>query len=67
LQRNLYSVIQGAKVDKDVLASLHGADERAIVYSGLEEIMCSTIKENWELAKHFDFNLRTAAINTAIN
>lgn len=44
-----------------------GPDEKTIVYSGLEEIMCSAMAENWHLAKNFDFNLRVAAFNSAIN
>lgn len=47
--------------------TLIGPDERTIVYSGLEEIMCSAMAENWDHAKNFDFNLRISAFNSAIN
>lgn len=69
-QRAMYTkVIAGAhgQMDQGTLDSFKGADEKTIVYSGLEEIMCGAILENWELAKQYDHNLRIAAFNSAIN
>ena len=31
----------------DKASEVHGADEVDIVYSGLEEIMCHAVQENW--------------------
>jgi len=45
---------------------LRGANEKDIVYSGLEEIMCHTMRYNWELSRHYDFNIRTAAFVSSI-
>jgi len=47
--------------------TLKGATEKDIVYSGLEEIMCHTMRENWELAKRFDYNIRIAGFVSAID
>jgi len=35
---------------EDAGLQLKGADELDIVYSGLEEIMCTAVKENWDFA-----------------
>ena len=43
-------MIQGEKLDSTRKEQIKGASERDIVYSGLEEIMCKTIAENWENA-----------------
>jgi hypothetical protein len=39
---------------------MQGAREIDIVYSGLEEIMTSATKENWEFAKERNITLREA-------
>jgi glutamate dehydrogenase (NAD(P)+) len=41
--------IMGFDVSKHQ-GDIKGASELDIVYSGLEEIMCSAVKENWEFA-----------------
>lgn len=45
---------------------LQGADEIDIVYSGLEEIMCSATKENWEMAVEKNLSFRNACFVNAI-
>ncbi len=47
-------------------AELQGADEVDIVYSGLEEIMCSATKENWEMAVERNLSFRNACFVNAI-
>lgn len=48
--------------DKDI----RGAEEIDIVYSGLEEIMSSAVKENWEFAIKKNFGFRDACLVNAI-
>lgn len=45
---------------------VEGADELDIVYSGLEEIMVSATKENWELAVDKNLSFRDACFVNAI-
>lgn len=66
LQKNLYSQIVKTNFDQNISNSLRGAEEKDIVYSGLEEIMCHTIRENWELSKKFDHNIRIAGFVSGI-
>lgn len=47
-------------------AELKGADEVDIVYSGLEEIMCSAVQENWGFAIKKDLTFRQACLGNAI-
>ena len=55
--------------DKEMIqkAELKGADEIDIVYSGLEEIMCSAVKENWEFAIKKNLSFRDACLVNSIN
>lgn len=46
---------------------IKGADEIDIVYSGLEEIMTSAVKENWELAVRKNIIFRDACLINGIN
>jgi len=48
-------------------ADIQGADEIDIVYSGLEEIMCSAVKENWDFAVKKDLTFRDACLVNSIN
>jgi len=48
-------------------AEISGADEIDIVYSGLEEIMCSAVKENWDFATKKDLTFRDACLVNSIN
>jgi len=48
-------------------ASLKGADEIDIVYSGLEEIMCSAVKENWDFSVKKNLTFRDACLVNSIN
>jgi len=47
--------------------ALKGAEELDIVYSGLEEIMCSAVKENWDYAVSKNLSFRDACFVNAIN
>jgi len=46
---------------------LTGATEIDIVYSGLEEIMCSAVKENWEYAVSHNLPFRDACLVNGIH
>lgn len=46
---------------------IKGAEEIDIVYSGLEEIMTSACKENWEFAEKKNLTFREACLINAIN
>jgi glutamate dehydrogenase (NAD(P)+) len=48
-------------------SSVKGADEIDIVYSGLEEIMTSAVKENWGFAHSKNLIFRDACLSNAIN
>jgi len=48
-------------------SSVKGADEIDIVYSGLEEIMTSAVKENWHFAHSKNLIFRDACLSNAIN
>jgi len=47
-------------------SSVKGADEIDIVYSGLEEIMTSAVKENWTYAHSKNLIFRDACLSSAI-
>lgn len=47
--------------------NIKGAEEIDIVYSGLDEIMTSAVKENWELATKKNLAFRDACLINAIN
>jgi glutamate dehydrogenase (NAD(P)+) len=47
-------------------SSVKGADEIDIVYSGLEEIMTSAVKENWNYAHSKNLIFRDACLSSAI-
>lgn len=46
---------------------IKGAEEIDIVYSGLEEIMTSAVKENWDLAVRKNIIFRDACLINGIN
>lgn len=48
-------------------ADIKGADEIDIVYSGLEEIMTSAVRENWDFAAKKNLIFRDACMINAIN
>lgn len=56
--------IMGMEDRKDLVV---GANEVDIVYSGLEEIMCSAVKENWELSIEKNLSFRDACFVNAIH
>ena len=51
---------------EDKTSELEGADEVDIVYSGLEEIMCSAVRENWNIAVDKNLSFRNACFVNAI-
>lgn len=46
---------------------IHGASELDIVYSGLDEIMSSATKENWDFAIKKNLSFRDACLVNAIH
>jgi glutamate dehydrogenase (NAD(P)+) len=52
--------------NKEEVEKLKGPSERDLVYSGLEEIMCNTIKDVISLAEKEQLSLRVAAYKIAI-
>ena len=50
----------------DKASEVHGADEVDIVYSGLEEIMCHAVQENWDIAVAKNLTFRNACFVNAI-
>ncbi len=46
---------------------IHGAEEVDLVYSGLEEIMCNAVIENWNFANEKGLSFRNACLVGAIN
>lgn len=63
-QRKLLEIM-GYTGDKG--KSIKGAEEIDIVYSGLEEIMTTATRENWELADKKNLSFRDACLGNAIN
>ena len=45
---------------------MKGAEEIDIVYSGLEEIMTSAVKENWDFSQKKNLGFRDACLVNAI-
>jgi glutamate dehydrogenase/leucine dehydrogenase len=52
--------------NKEEVKKLTGPSERDLVYSGLEEVMCSTIKDVITLANKENLSMRIAAYKIAI-
>jgi hypothetical protein len=50
-----------------VILNIKGAEEIDIVYSGLEEIMTTACKENWDFAVKNNLIFRDACLMNAIN
>lgn len=69
-KEELYDLIKGenkaGELDKLIRDHMRGASEKDIVYSGLEEVMCTAIEKNWTLAKERNLSLRVACYVTAI-
>lgn len=71
--RRLLGAVESAterKFSEDMLATLaHGADERDLVYSGLEETMCHAYRELYEIQQRHEgkIDLRTASFIDAID
>jgi len=51
---------------EDKIDQLEGADEVDIVYSGLEEIMTSACRENWDIAVERNMSFRNACFVNSI-
>ena len=62
-QRKLLEIMGYKGLDSNI----KGAEEIDIVYSGLEEIMTSAVKENWEFSTKKNFSFRDACLVNAIN
>lgn len=62
-QRKLLEIMGYKGLDQDI----RGAEEIDIVYSGLEEIMTSAVKENWEFSQKKNFGFRDACLVNGIN
>ena len=52
--------------NQEEVDQLRGPSERDLVYSGLEEIMCNTMKDVMNLANDEHISLRIAAYKIAI-
>ena len=52
---------------EEKVSFLEGADELDIVYSGLEEIMTSAVRENWKIAIERNLSFRNACFVNAIS
>ena len=52
--------------NQEEVDQLRGPSERDLVYSGLEEIMCNTMKDVMHLANKENISLRIAAYKIAI-
>jgi glutamate dehydrogenase (NAD(P)+) len=71
-KKQLYEFIKGKKYDKadyggdEHQEQFRGAHEIDIVYSGLEEIMCESVKTHWELAMDKKSSMRIAGFASAI-
>jgi glutamate dehydrogenase (NAD(P)+) len=52
--------------NQEEVDQLRGPSERDLVYSGLEEIMCNTMKDVIKLASSENISLRIAAYKIAI-
>jgi len=52
---------------KGQLDNIKGAEEIDIVYSGLEEIMTSAVKENWDYSQKHNLPFRDACLVNGIN
>lgn len=64
-KRQLYDMLS-VNYSLEEVSKLRGPSERDLVYSGLEEIMCNTMKEVVNLAKKENLSLRIAAYKIAI-
>jgi glutamate dehydrogenase (NAD(P)+) len=52
--------------NKEEVEKLKGPSERDLVYSGLEEIMCNTMKDVISLSQKENLSIRIAAYKIAI-
>jgi glutamate dehydrogenase (NAD(P)+) len=52
--------------NKEEVEKLKGPSEKDLVYSGLEEIMCNTMRDVIHLAQKENISLRVAAYKIAI-
>ena len=65
-KKQLYDMLS-VNYNKEDVEKLKGPSERDLVYSGLEEIMCNTMKEVVNLSNKTGLSLRLAAYKIAIN
>lgn len=65
-KKQLYDMLS-VSYNKEDVEKLKGPSERDLVYSGLEEIMCNTMREVVNTSLKEDISLRIAAYKIAIN
>lgn len=51
----------------DINEDIKGADEIDIVYSALDEIMTTAVRDNWTFAVNNDLNFRDACLINTMN
>lgn len=65
-QKALYKLSSGDRYDEKIAESLHGASEKELVYSGLENIMSRTVIDVIDSSIKHNSTLRVAAYRKAI-
>ena len=65
-KKQLYDMLSVSYSKEDV-EKLKGPTERDLVYSGLEEIMCTATKENWEFSVKNNLIFRDACLVNGIH
>jgi glutamate dehydrogenase (NAD(P)+) len=65
-KKQLYEMLSIQLNQKEDLDKLKGPSERELVYSGLEDIMCNTIRDVLVTSQRIDSSLRIAAYKIAI-
>ena len=71
--KKLYQAITGDTVTKEAFNklmdehNLRGPKEIDIVRSALQEVISTSMQEQWEKALSLDINIRTAALSSAID
>lgn len=65
-EKSQVKLLEALGYSADDFEVTQGADEVQIVYSGLEEIMTTAVKENWKYAVEHDLCFRDACLGSAI-
>jgi glutamate dehydrogenase (NAD(P)+) len=64
-KKQLYDMLS-VSYNREEVEQLRGPSERDLVYSGLEEIMCNTMKDVINLSQKENISIRLAAYKIAI-